>query len=112
MAPPGKSNLYVELATRKPLNLESLMPHIAQGLLDMGIIKNRAHIESVKARRITHGYVVYNHTYSKDVSSLLTWLENKRIFSAGRYAKWEYSAMEDALFQGIEAADKVRKLDS
>jgi protoporphyrinogen oxidase len=108
MAPPGKSNLYVELASRSAVKLDKLMPKVIKGLLEMGVIKSGNDIAFVRPRRMTHAYVVYDAPYNKSVPKILSWLEQQRIFCAGRYARWEYSAMEDAIEQGIHAADTVK----
>ena len=110
LAPAHKSSLYVELTSRGPIRLESLMPKVTQGLIEMGIIKNASDIEFALPREIPHAYVVYNFDYSKSVAKLRDWLENHGVFSAGRYAVWEYAAMEDAISQGFDAADRIKDL--
>lgn len=110
MAPKKKSGLYVELTSRQPVHFDTLMPKIIDGLTEMGIIRSAADIAFVLPRRITNSYVVYNKEYSHATARILPWLEEQRIFSAGRYARWEYAAMEDAVEQGFAAADKVKDL--
>lgn len=109
MAPRGKSNLYVELAGRGPIKLDTLGPKIASGLTDMGIIDKADDIEFMRPRFLKHAYVVYDMNYEKNVPAILAWLEEHGIFSAGRYARWEYSSMEDAILQGMAAAEKVKE---
>ena len=101
--------LRVELASRGTVKLDKLMPKVIKGLQEMGIITSGNEIAFVRPRRLTHAYVVYDAAYNKSVPKILSWLERQRIFSAGRYARWEYAAMEDAITQGIEAADKVKE---
>jgi protoporphyrinogen oxidase len=110
MAPKGKSNLYVELSSRRPVRLDTLMPRVTKGLVEMGIIARASDIAFVRPRRIAWSYVVYNHDYATSVPKLLDWLESHAIFSAGRYARWEYAAMEDAIKQGFEAAEKTKDI--
>ncbi|MCP4599679.1 MAG: NAD(P)-binding protein [Proteobacteria bacterium] len=110
MAPPNKSNLYVELASRSPINLNKLMPRVSEGLIEMGIISNANQIVFARPRHLSHAYVVYDTHWDKAVPMLLSWLEKQRIFCAGRYARWEYSSMEDALIQGFGAAQKIKDL--
>jgi protoporphyrinogen oxidase len=108
LAPKNKSHLYVELTSRQPVHLDTLLPKVADGLKDMGIIRSLSDIEFVRPRRIAEGYVIYNKDYSRSVGRILPWLEENLIFSAGRYARWEYAAMEDAVEQGFSTADKIR----
>lgn len=111
MAPPGKSGLYVELASRGPIRMDRLLPAVAAGLVEMGIIDRPSDIAFARPRRIPWSYVVYDAHHERAVPLIRRWLEEQRIFTAGRYARWEYAAMEDALVQGFEAADKVKEID-
>jgi protoporphyrinogen oxidase len=110
MAPRGKGSLYVELASRRPVPLDRLMRRVVPGLVEMGIIARESDISFVRPRRIRHAYVVYDRHWSRSRTTLIEWLERSGIFTAGRYARWEYAAMEDAIIQGIEAARLARKV--
>jgi protoporphyrinogen oxidase len=111
LAPPKKSGLYVELTSRRAVALSTLMPKVTSGLIDMGIIDRESDIAFVLPREIRHAYVIYNFDYSKAVPKLLDWLESRNVFSAGRYAVWEYASMQDAIRQGFAAADKIKDLN-
>jgi protoporphyrinogen oxidase len=110
VAPRGKGSLYVELASRRPIDLDRVLPRVISGLTEMGIISGASDIAFVRPRRIRHAYVVYDAGWSRSRASLIAWLESRGIFTAGRYARWEYAAMEDAITQGFEAAERARKL--
>jgi protoporphyrinogen oxidase len=110
MAPTGNGSLYVELASRRPVDLGRLMPKVVEGLTEMGIIERAADIAFVRPKRIRQAYVVYDASWSQARSKLLGWLAERHIFCVGRYGRWEYAAMEDAIAQGFDAADTVKKL--
>lgn len=110
MAPPGKANLYVELADRSPPDLDTLLPRVAEGLAEMGIIGGAADIAFARVRKIDHAYVIFDHAYFDALAEIRPFLEAQRVVSAGRYGAWNYSSMEDALVFGREAADKARAL--
>lgn len=112
MAPPKKSNLYVELTSRRPFNADKHLPRVVQGLVEMGIIGRPSDILFVKPRLLRHAYVIYDAHHDQAVSTILSWLEKQCIFTAGRYARWQYASMEDALNEGFAAADKIRNLDN
>ncbi len=40
-------------------------------------------------------------------SEIVGWLEAREVLVAGRYGRWEYSSMEDALLAGRECARKA-----
>jgi protoporphyrinogen oxidase len=107
MAPPGKANLYVELADRNEPNLNELLPKVAQGLEEMGLIDSPAQIKFARVRRIDHAYVIFDHDYFRSLEVILPFLEKNHIVTTGRYGGWNYSSMEDALRFGRDAAHRV-----
>jgi protoporphyrinogen oxidase len=107
LAPPGKSSLYVELADRSPPDLERLLPEVARGLIEMGVIASADEIEFARARRIDYAYVIFDHEYFAALDVIRPFLEASRIISSGRYGDWNYSAMEDAILFGKAAADRA-----
>ncbi|HLM74046.1 MAG TPA: FAD-dependent oxidoreductase [Polyangiaceae bacterium] len=112
MAPPGKACLYVELADRSEPDLASLMPAVASGLVEMGIIASPSAIRFSRVRRIDYAYVVFDHAYYASLGAVRPFLEEQGIWSAGRYGAWNYSSMEDALLFGREAARAAAELVS
>lgn len=110
MAPQGKSCLYVELSSRETPDLNTLLPQVASGLIDMGIIRSASDIRFAKPRHIEHAYVVYDHHYYAAVDVIRPYLERNGILSVGRYGGWNYSSMEDALIFGRDAARKALEL--
>jgi protoporphyrinogen oxidase len=110
MAPPGKANLYVELADRGEPDLASLLPRVAEGLVEMRLIESPRQILFARARRIDHAYVIFDDHYFDSLEVILPFLERCRIVTAGRYGGWNYSSMEDALRFGREAAAKAERL--
>jgi protoporphyrinogen oxidase len=104
MAPPGRGSLYVELASRGEPDLASLVPRVAADLVEMGLIGSPGDILFARARHIRHAYVLYDHSYRDALDVLRPWLLEHDVRSCGRYGSWEYSAMEDAIRQGRDAA--------
>jgi protoporphyrinogen oxidase len=110
MAPPGCSNLYIELADRSPPDLEQLLPQIEKALVEMKLISSPEAIRFIRTRLIEHAYVIYDHNYTRSVQLIHNFLIENRIFSVGRYGSWNYSSMEDALLFGQQAAQSVLAL--
>ncbi len=109
MAPPGKGALYVELASRRPVDLDRLRPRLISGLVEMGIIEAESDVAFIRPRWLGRAYVLYDARYRSVRDELIEWLEKRGIFPVGRYGRWEYAAMEDALVQGMDAADRARE---
>jgi len=110
LAPAGKSSLYVELAERSTPNLNLVLPEVARGLIEMGVIDTPDEIEFARARRIDFAYVIFDHQYFAALEVILPFLEQARIVSSGRYGEWNYSAMEDAILFGKAAAQRALTL--
>ena len=60
-----------------------------------------------EARTIPHAYVIYDDRYGSAKRVIVDWLAEREILVAGRYGRWEYSSMEDALLTGRECARKT-----
>jgi len=110
MAPAGKAGLYVELASRTPPDMSLLLPDVAAGLCEMGLIESPGDIRFAELRRIDHAYVVFDHAYYASLEAIRPFLREQRILSSGRYGGWNYSSMEDALIFGRQAAADAREL--
>ena len=110
LAPPGKASLYVELADRSPPVLDRLLPEVARGLIEMGVIDSPDEIEFARARHIDYAYVIFDHDYFAALDVIRPFLEASRIISSGRYGDWNYSSMEDAISFGKSAAARALHL--
>ena len=103
MAPKGCANLYVELAERTALDLDSVLPKVIEGLIEMQLIRSIADLEFARLRRIEHAYVIFDHEHKAATTSLHAFLRQHDVISTGRYGEWTYSSMEDALLSGRRA---------
>jgi protoporphyrinogen oxidase len=110
MAPPGKAGLYVELASRATPDMSTLLPEVARGLVEMGIIAGPQEIRFAEPRRIDHAYVVFDRAYYDTLAAIRPFLDAHGIVSCGRYGGWTYSSMEDALLAGRDAAKRAREM--
>ena len=107
LAPDGKASLYVELADRREPDLAALLPEVARGLVEMQLIRSASEIAFARVRRIDYAYVIFDHAYFDAVAKVREFLEQQRVLSVGRYGAWNYSAMEDALSFGRDAARRA-----
>jgi protoporphyrinogen oxidase len=110
LTPPGKANLYVELADRNQPDMDELLPRVTAGLTEMGIIQRPSDIAFARLRKIDFAYVIFDHHYFDALGIIKPFLGEQRILAAGRYGDWNYSSMEDALLFGRTAAERAREL--
>jgi len=103
--PPGHSAFYVEISHRPgekpPRELER---DVEAALRRVGLVPPDARRSAVKIFDIEHAYVIHDRHRRQFVPEATRHLERLGIISVGRYGSWEYSAMEDALWHGREAA--------
>lgn len=104
LVPPGSGSLYVELASQRPPTPSGIRDRVVPCLVEMGVIRGPRDIRFVRPRRISHAYVVYDHTWKKTRERIHRFLRSRSIYSIGRYGDWNYSAMEDALIAGRDTA--------
>jgi protoporphyrinogen oxidase len=81
-----------------------VLPEVVSGLVEMGVIRGREDIRFARLRRIDYAYVIFDHAYYEALATIEPFLEKERVVSAGRYGRWTYCSMEDAILMGQEAA--------
>jgi hypothetical protein len=54
-------------------------------------------------------YVVFDHPRKQAVATLRAFLAGRGVVLAGRWAEWKYSAMEDAVLDGMAVARRLAK---
>jgi protoporphyrinogen oxidase len=103
LAPEGFRSFAVEFAHRGPANEAGLTEEALSGLERCGLI-DRAQVRLCRARTIPVAYVLFDHEHARAREVVTRFFAGQGVALAGRYGKWEYSSMEDALLSGREAA--------
>ncbi len=107
VAPASCRSFYVEFSAAEPLDAATAERQAIDTLLDLGFVQAREDVLFTEAHAIPHAYVIYDHRYGPARREIVSWLESRDILVAGRYGRWEYSSMEDALLAGRECARKA-----
>lgn len=111
LAPKAKASAYIEFTHRKPLDKKKIAEFKKESkklLIKMELIKSPKQIEFMDYRCIENGYVIFHDDYFSDMEKIHDFTSENSILLVGRYGKWTYSAMEDAILDGIEAAEKLK----
>jgi protoporphyrinogen oxidase len=107
LAPAGCHTASVELSLDPDRgDVEGLAADAQRALVAVGLLDE----EAVRVRRVTvldPAYVVFDHSRKAAVALLRAFLRDHRVTLAGRWAEWKYSAMEDAILDGMRAARKL-----
>ena len=105
--PEGCGSLYVELTSPRRAPLAAVLSRVLPELARMGIVRGARDVRFVRERTIPHAYVVYDHAWERARGRIHRFLSGHSIYSIGRYGDWNYSAMEDALIAGRDAARAI-----
>jgi protoporphyrinogen oxidase len=107
----GRSALYLEVTLPGPVfesRAAGVVEGLEQALVDLKGIPlwkgGASRIEQIMGLVIPHGYVIYDRHRAQWLPRIIRYLRDRGIELAGRYGRWEYATMEDALRQGREAA--------
>jgi len=108
LVPKGKSSIYTEISYKTDVRCQ--MPdtsRVIEGLLKMGIIKSKREVILKKTFDIKYAYVIYDKSHKGSVELIHNYLNKNKIYSVGRFGKWQYATMEDAILDGKEVVDKM-----
>ena len=107
LAPTGQRSFYVEFSGGGPLDAATAERQAVEALADLGLVRGAEDVLFAETRVIPHAYVIYDERYGAARRAIVSWLEAQDVLVAGRYGRWEYSSMEDALLAGRESARKA-----
>ena len=83
--------------------MEELAADAQRAVVETGLLDE----DAIRVRRVTvldPVYVVFDHSRREAVASLRSYLREHGVMIAGRWAEWKYSAMEDAVLDGMRVA--------
>jgi protoporphyrinogen oxidase len=103
LAPAGMRSFAVEFAHCGPVEARPLVEHALQALHELGLL-DRSRVRVARSRTIPVAYVLFDHDHAAARAQVIEHLESRDVLVAGRYGKWEYSSMEDAIVSGREVA--------
>jgi len=105
-APRGYQSVCAEVSIKGqiPRNIDSA---IIGSLLGLDIITCPEDIRLKHSMVLKDAYVIFDAYRDRVVPEIERDLEKMGVLLAGRWGRWEYSSMEDAIRQGFAAADKI-----
>lgn len=109
LAPVNHRSYYVELGYYGQVDPTRFEQPILDGLRRMGIIENEDDVLFMLPNVLSPAYVLFDDQYETARTTVLDWLDHAGVITAGRYGRWQYNAMEDALLDGREAARRIRE---
>jgi protoporphyrinogen oxidase len=107
--PEGKSAISTEVAysRHRPLDRESLLDRTIASLRSARILDDDDEVEVIDAEEILPAYVIYDLAHGRNVRTIRAWLEEQRIWTAGRFGEWQYFNMDHSMSSGKNAAEAI-----
>jgi hypothetical protein len=90
-----------------PGEVERLTARVLEDLRRCGLLRADDRIVARQVMVVDPAYVVFDEHRRTAVPDLLGWLAERGIRSIGRYGRWEYGSMEDAIHQGMATAAEL-----
>lgn len=109
LAPEGCRSYYVEFGHYGEVDPAKFEQPLIDGLRRLGILEDDSEILFMVPNVLSPAYVLFDHRYESARATVLDWLRQAGVISVGRYGRWQYNAMEDALLEGKEAAEIVSR---
>ena len=112
---PGKQRALmaeISFSAHKPEDLPSLIQSTITGLANTSLItpeEAQSRIASAWSFIADYGYPVPSLHRDRGLAVLQPWLEERRIYSRGRFGGWRYevSNMDHSVMQGVEWAERM-----
>jgi protoporphyrinogen oxidase len=111
VAPDGCGSIYAEVAYSGGSGPDSgsVAKKVLETLVKTGLIDPSTGILGRIDLAMPCAYVFHDMYRANHLNPILEFLSEKQIISVGRYGAWEYSAMQDAVEWGLNAARGVLK---
>jgi protoporphyrinogen oxidase len=107
LAPEGFRSYYVEFGHYGDVDPSRFEQSLMDGLRRLGILEREEDLVFAIPNVLAPAYVLADDHYASSRATVLDWCASVGIDCVGRYGRWQYNAMEDALREGKEAADRA-----
>ncbi len=103
LAPPGCHTISVEVSLDPDSDTSGVASAAEQALVGVGLLDSAAVMVRME-KVVDPAYAVFDLERAGALGVLREYLEERGVILAGRWAEWKYSAMEDAILDGMAAA--------
>lgn len=107
LAPEGHRSYYVEFGHYGEVDPKAFEQPMLDGLRRAGLLSDQDELVFCEPSLLDPAYVLFDSHYVEARRTILAWAESQHVTSVGRYGRWQYNAMEDALLEGKEAAERA-----
>jgi len=102
----GFFSIYIEISLKENLEYKNIQINtIVKQLKKHKLIDQKAEIITSLKRKIEPAYVLYDKNWVMSRKKIFKFFKENSIIPMGRYGKWEYSSMEDAILDTKELSE-------
>jgi protoporphyrinogen oxidase len=100
----------VSESAAKPVDGSCVVSSTVDGLMNTGLIGDRAQVHHTWHRRLPRGYPTPSRDRDRALDQILPAFEARGVYSRGRFGAWKYevSNQDHSFAQGVECIDHVR----
>ncbi len=111
-APEGRYSIQAEITCSPGSEVwetdeEVLIDHVKSGLVDRGILADRAAIEYSSVKREEYAYVVYDVGFEERASLVRKWFRDRGIHLVGRFSFFEYVNLDGVVERALKIASEL-----
>lgn len=106
----NKLSMYIEIGFSKNanINVEEQLKLTLENLKKHGIIDDTMKLEEYVSIIMDPAYVHINSETDKKIQDLKNQLQNKNIYTIGRYGAWTYCSMEDCMLEAKKLSESLK----
>ncbi|MFC1674309.1 protoporphyrinogen/coproporphyrinogen oxidase [Candidatus Omnitrophota bacterium] len=97
----------ISYSRAKPIRHRDIVRKVIQDLIRARVIKPKDRVRLINTQDIKYAYVIHDHNRLNNLKVINKFLRSKSVYNAGRYGKWEYQWMDDAILDGRRAAQEA-----
>ncbi len=109
LAPDNCSIISAEISNPAAHLRSELETRTLQHLMDLGYVKDPSDIVLIQSAYLDHAYPVHDLGREARVAGMLEFLKSKGVWSIGRFGAWRYSSIDDAIVEGLKAAQEIHQ---
>jgi len=108
-APQKWSSIQAEISYRrnKPIKERDIVEKVVRDLIEAKIITAKDKIKLIGTSRVKYAYVIYDHNRPRNLKKINGFLRKHSIYTAGRYGRWEYLWMDEAILSGKDTVNEI-----
>jgi protoporphyrinogen oxidase len=99
----------VSVSEEKEVNVEEIAPKTIEFLCELGVLSKPEEIVWRSHVDVQYAYPVYTHERPGLLSEIKSWLQERGIFSTGRFGDWEYVNSDRCVMKGLTLGRELRE---